>query len=189
VISVVNGFSQYPIIITFKLRKKLMATKKTITFSYTEYVSTDELDISDKVLIENAREAAQNAYAPYSRFRVGAAIRLESGIIVKGTNVENAAFPSGICAERSAIATLVSGYPDEKPVAIAITALTSDGLTDEPVTPCGNCRQVIAEEETRSGRSIKIILAGRNKTIIIESIKNLLPFHFSKSNMPTTLLL
>ena len=179
---------KYLNIITFNLNKKAMATEKTITFSYTEYVSTDELDISDKVLIENAREAAQNAYAPYSRFRVGAAIRLESGIIIKGANVENAAFPSGICAERGAIATLVSGYPDEKPEAIAITALTEDGLTDEPVTPCGNCRQVIAEEEARSGRFIKIILSGRNKTIIIESIKNLLPLQFSKSNMPSTLL-
>ena len=171
------------------LKNTYMATKKTITFSYTEYISTDELDIADKVLIENAMEAARNAYAPYSRFRVGAAIRLVSGIIIKGTNVENAAFPSGICAERSAISTLVSGYPDEKPVAMAIAALTEDGLTDEPVTPCGNCRQVIAEEETRSGRLIKIILAGKNKTIIIESIKNLLPLQFSKSNMPSTLLL
>ena len=166
-----------------------MATKKTITFSYTEYVRADELDISDKKLIENARQAAQNAYAPYSRFRVGAAIRLENGIIIKGTNVENAAFPSGICAERSAIAALVSGFPDDKPEAIAIAALTADGLTDEPVTPCGNCRQVISEEETRSGRIIRIILAGKNKTLIIESIKNLLPLQFSKSNMPSTLLL
>ncbi|HAM10348.1 MAG: cytidine deaminase [Bacteroidetes bacterium GWE2_41_25] len=164
-----------------------MARKKTITISYTEYDRTDEVDDNDKLLIDKAREAALNAYAPYSMFRVGAAIRLESGAIIKGTNVENAAFPSGICAERSAIASLVSGYPDEKPSAIAIAAMTENGLTDEPVTPCGNCRQVIAEEEARAGSRIRIILAGKKKTIIIESIKSLLPLQFSKSNMRSTL--
>jgi len=165
-----------------------MSRKKTITISYTEYDRLDELDNNNKLLIETAREAALNAYAPYSLFRVGAAIRLENGTIVKGTNVENAAFPSGICAERSAIANLVSGYPHEKPVAIAIAALTEDGLTDEPVTPCGNCRQVIAEEEVRTGSQIKIILSGRKKTIIVESIKSLLPLQYSKGNMRSTLL-
>jgi cytidine deaminase len=165
-----------------------MARDKTITISYTEYDRTDELDNIDKLLIESAREAALNAYAPYSLFRVGAAIRLENGTIVRGTNVENAAFPSGICAERSAIAALVTGYPQEKPVTIAIAALNEDGLTDEPVTPCGNCRQVIAEEEARSSTPIRIILAGKKKTIIIESIKSLLPLQFSKSNMRSTLL-
>ena len=165
-----------------------MSSKKTITISYTEYDRLDELDNINKLLIETAREAALNAYAPYSLFRVGAAIRLENGTIVKGTNVENAAFPSGICAERSAIANLVSGYTDEKPVAIAIAALTEAGLTDEPVTPCGNCRQVIAEEEVRTGSQIKIILSGRKKTIIVESIKSLLPLQYSKGNMRSTLL-
>jgi cytidine deaminase len=166
-----------------------MAVNKTITVTYTEYSQKDELDIADRLLIENAIEAASNAYAPYSKFRVGAAIRLENGTIVKGTNVENAAFPSGMCAERSAVAAHVTCYPDEKPVAIAIAALTEDGVTDEPVTPCGNCRQVIAEEETRSGNRIRIILAGRDRTIIVESIKSLLPLQFSKSNFPPTLLL
>lgn len=165
-----------------------MSRKKTITISYTEYNTTDELDNIEKLLIEKAKEAALNAYAPYSMFRVGAAISLENGTIIKGTNVENAAFPSGICAERSAIAALVSGYPYENPVAIAIAALTEDGLTEEPVSPCGNCRQVIAEEEARRGKLIKIILAGRKKTIIVESIKNLLPLQFSKSNMRSNLL-
>jgi cytidine deaminase len=165
-----------------------MAREKTITISYTEYNRIDELDNIDKLLIETAREAALNAYAPYSLFRVGAAIRLESGTVVRGTNVENAAFPSGICAERGAIAALVSGYPQEKPVTIAIAALTESGLTDEPVTPCGNCRQVIAEEEARSGSRIRIILAGKKKTIILESIRSLLPLQFSKKNMRPTLL-
>jgi cytidine deaminase len=163
-----------------------MAKSKTITFSYTEYDTTDQLEESDKLLIEQAVEAARNAYAPYSDFRVGAAIRLEGGTIVKGANVENAAFPSGICAERSAIASVVSGYPDQKPMAIAIAALADKELTDEPVTPCGNCRQVIAEEESRTGSQIKIILSGKKKTIIIESIRSLLPLQFSKNSLKFT---
>jgi cytidine deaminase len=163
-----------------------MARNKTITFTYTEFDTPDDLDGSDRLLIEKAKEAALNAYAPYSKFRVGAAIRLKNGKIIQGANVENAAFPSGICAERSAVAALVSGYPHEKPAAIAIAALAGEGLTDDPVTPCGNCRQVIAEEEARSGNMIKIILAGKMKTIIVDSITSLLPLQFSKSNMRST---
>jgi cytidine deaminase len=163
-----------------------MARTKNITIAYKEFDNSDELENNDKGLIVAAMEAALNAYAPYSTFRVGAAMRLESGTIIKGTNVENAAFPSGICAERSAISASVSNYPADKPVAMAIAALTEEGLTEEPVTPCGNCRQVIAEEESRSGNQIKIILAGRKKTIVIESIKSLLPLQFSKVNMRTT---
>lgn len=165
-----------------------MSRIKTISFLYLEFDSHEELESNDKELVLEAAKAALNAYAPYSMFRVGAAIRLENGTIIKGTNVENAAFPSGICAERSAIAALVSGYPDEKPAAIAIAALTEDGLTEEPVTPCGNCRQVIAEEEARSGNQIKIILAGKKKTIIVESIKSLLPLQFSRNTTRSTLL-
>ena len=109
-------------------------------------------------------DSADNAYAPYSKFSVGAAIRLGSGTIVCGANVENAAFPSGICAERSALANSISNHPDDKPSAIAIAAKTSDGFTDDPVPPCGNCRQVIAEEELRTGQHIRIILSGKTKT-------------------------
>ena len=100
-----------------------------IPFSYTEYEKQEELDLLDMELITVARDTALNAYAPYSKFRVGAAIRLDSGIIVRGTNVENAAFPSGICAERSAISNSVSNYPEFTPVSLAIAALTEDGLT------------------------------------------------------------
>jgi cytidine deaminase len=162
-----------------------MATLRTqnLTITYKEYDTPEELDKDDRNLLEKAVEAAGNAYAPYSMFRVGAALKLESGAIVKGTNVENAAFPSGICAERSAISASASCFPGDKPVSIAIAALTSDILTDEPVTPCGNCRQVIAEEESRHGRQIKIILAGKKKIIIIEGIKNLLPLQFSKISL------
>ena len=158
-----------------------------IPFSYTEYEKQEELDLLDMELITVARDTALNAYAPYSKFRVGAAIRLDNGIIVRGTNVENAAFPSGICAERSAISNSVSNYPEGTPVSLAIAAMTEDGLTDYPVPPCGNCRQVIAEEESRTGKKIRIILSGKSKTIIMDGIDNLLPLQFNKENLKVIL--
>ena len=94
-----------------KLTKRVMIRTNNISFSYTEYEKTEELESDDRELVIAAREAALNAYAPYSNFKVGAAIRLETGIIVKGANVENAAFPSGICAERSALSNSISNLP------------------------------------------------------------------------------
>jgi cytidine deaminase len=141
-----------------------MATEKNISFSFVEYDGQDELSPSDNELLVSAQKAALNAYAPYSRFRVGAALRLESGRIVTGTNVENAAFPSGICAERTAISGASSNFPGDKPVALAIAALNdADTLTEDIVSPCGNCRQVIAEEELRNGNSIRIILSSKSR--------------------------
>jgi cytidine deaminase len=164
-----------------------MVKSHNITISYKELSSAEELGQEDEKLLKEAMDAATNAYAPYSGFRVGAALRLKSGKMVKGANVENAAFPSGICAERTAISSSVSNYPGDKPEAIAIAAFNDDGLTDEPVTPCGNCRQVIAEEEARNNSRIKIILGGRKKIFIIESINSLLPLQFSKSNLCSNL--
>jgi cytidine deaminase len=160
-----------------------MSTIKNISYSYREYESPEELSTEDQELIITAKEASKLAYAPYSRFMVGAAIRLESGRIVHGSNVENAAFPSGICAERTAIAWAVSNYPDDKPVALAIAAMTDEGLTAESVSPCGNCRQVIAEEEVRTGKQIRIILSGKNKIQVLESIAPLLPLQFSMESL------
>lgn len=154
-----------------------------ISFSYKEYERTEELSAEDQELIKAAKEAAKLAYAPYSKFMVGAAIRLESGRIVHGSNVENAAFPSGICAERTAIAGAVSNYPDDKPVALAIAAITDEGLPAESVSPCGNCRQVIAEEEGRSGKQIRIILSGKNTIQVIDSVGPLLPLQFSRESL------
>jgi cytidine deaminase len=160
-----------------------MIRTNNISFSYKEFENKEDLDPADRDLVLAARESALNAYAPYSKFRVGAAIRLESGIIVRGANVENAAFPSGICAERSAFSNSVSNHPNDKPSAIAIAAMTEAGLTNEPVTPCGNCRQVIAEEESRTGSKIRIILSGVTRTIIVDSISCLLPLQFNKENL------
>lgn len=160
-----------------------MLTNKKISFSYREYESPEELSSEDMELVFKAREAAKNAYAPYSRFMVGAALRLESGIIIHGSNVENAASPSGICAEHNVVAGAVSNHHDDKPAALAIAAVNDEGLPAESVSPCGNCRQVLAEEEIRSGRKIRLILSGRNKTLVVESVSDLLPLGFSMKNL------
>jgi len=156
---------------------------KNFSTSWTEYHSIEELNQSDKELVIAAREAAQNAYAPYSKFRVGAAVKLETGIIIRGANVENAAFPSGICAERSAFSYSASNYPLIKPIALAVAAFTEDGLTKDPVPPCGNCRQVIVEEEFRNNKNIRVILSGETKIQIIEKGGDLLPLQFNMNNL------
>jgi cytidine deaminase len=165
-----------------------MVITNNISFSYKEFQNHNELDSDERELVDAARESALSAYAPYSKFRVGAAIRLESGIIVRGANVENAAFPSGICAERSAVSNSVSNHHDDKPLVIAIAAMTDEGLTEEPVPPCGNCRQVLTEEEYRTGNKIRVILSGRSKVYIINSISSLLPLQFNKENLKVNLL-
>jgi cytidine deaminase len=164
-----------------------MIRTNNISFSYKEYSNNDDLAPEDNELVLAAREIALNAYAPYSKFRVGAAIRLSSGIIVKGANVENAAFPSGICAERSALSHSVSNHHDDIPVAIAVAAMTEEGITSDFVSPCGSCRQVIAEEETRIGKPIRILLSGRNNTIVLDSISSLLPLQFNKTHLKSNL--
>lgn len=164
-----------------------MTKTRSISFSYEEFDSIEELKDSDRKLILAARESAEKAYAPYSKFKVGAAVELDSGLIIRGANVENAAFPSGICAERSALANSISNYPKDKPVAIAIVSMNTEGITEDFPSPCGNCRQVIAEEESRTGAKIRIILSGKNKTVIIDSVSDLLPLQFNKENLKATL--
>jgi cytidine deaminase len=164
-----------------------MSRTKKISFSYVEYENPEELGPEDLELVKAARNSAINAYAPYSRFRVGAAVRLESGLIVCGANVENAAFPSGICAERSALSNSVSNHYNDKPVTLAIASITDEGLTEDPPSPCGSCRQVIAEEEVRTGKRIRIILSGKSITRVIESVSDLLPMQFSRDNLKTIL--
>jgi cytidine deaminase len=164
-----------------------MIRKEKITFSYHEIDDQRELEPADRELLDQACIAANNAYAPYSLFKVGAAIRLESGKIILGTNVENAAFPSGICAERNALSNASANHPGDKTIAMAIAAMTEDGLTNEIVSPCGNCRQVIAEEESRNGNSIRIILSSKNKIWIIEKGGDLLPLQFGKKHLRSAL--
>ncbi|MGE5419273.1 MAG: cytidine deaminase [Chloroflexota bacterium] len=158
-----------------------------ISVYYTEYGNIEELTSEDRELVIAAREASENAYAPYSKFRVGAAVRLSGGSIVKGANVENAAYPSGICAERNALANSVTNFPGEKPLSIAIAAFNDGGKADENVSPCGMCRQVIAEEESRNGNKIRMILSGTARIVIVESVSDLLPLQFNKDNLRAAL--
>jgi cytidine deaminase len=160
-----------------------MIKTQEISFSYTEYDKVEDLDSADLELVIAAREAAYDAYAPYSKFRVGAAVRLESGLIIRGANVENAAFPSGICAERNALSHSISNYKEDKAVSIAIASMNEKGLTQDSPAPCGSCRQVLAEEETRTGNKLRIILSGKNKALIIEGISSLLPLQFDRRNL------
>ncbi len=160
-----------------------MSVIRNISFSYQEFDSIEELTPGDRELVLAARKAAEKAYAPYSKFMVGAALRLASGKIISGSNVENAAFPSGICAERTVLSCSVSNYPDDRPVAMAIAANTEDGQPAEGISPCGNCRQVIAEEELRTGSGIRMILTGRTSIRIIKRIGDLLPLQFSRESL------
>jgi cytidine deaminase len=157
--------------------------EKEIRLVYTEYSDISELTESDRKLIEKAIEAGRKAYAPYSRFYVGAALLLEDGTVVSGANVENAAFPSGSCAEKTALSYAVSNYPGLRPLAIAIAARTENGLTSEPVPPCGNCRQMLLEEEHRNNQPIRVILYGAGRTVVTESSEKLMPLQFTRDNL------
>lgn len=152
---------------------------KIIRFHYTEYNSIDDLKLEDRQLLECAINATKNAYAPYSEFKVGAAILLANGVIVTGTNQENAAYPSGLCAERVAMFYASSQYPNIAFKTIAVTANSDKVTIDKPLSPCGSCRQVMVEYETLSKGNIRVILAGTTGKIhIINSTKDLMPFPF-----------
>jgi len=157
--------------------------EREIRIFYKEYLNVNEMPEADRIITEEAVVAASGAYAPYSHFMVGAAILLDDGTIVRGANVENAAFPSGSCAEKTALSYSVSNYPGRKPVTIAIAALSGKKLTRKPVPPCGNCRQMLVEEEQRQGNPIKVILAGSEKILVIDSAEALMPLRFTKSNL------
>ncbi len=149
----------------------------------TEYSNKNELDKTDNILVEKATTICDNAYAPYSKFKVGAAILLKNGEIITGTNQENAAYPSGLCAERTALFYANSKYPDIPVIAIAVAAKNNGNFTEQPVGPCGSCRQVILETETRFKTAIKIIMVGSKKISIIENAKSLLPISFSEEDL------
>lgn len=136
----------------------------------------------DKEVVDAARAATANSYAVYSKFNVGAAVRLEGGVIVKGSNQENAAYPSGLCAERTTLFWANSQYPDRAVLTLAIAARTENGELAMPIPPCGACRQVILETEKRYNRTIRIILYGTRECYVVEDgIKALLPLTFDAS--------
>jgi cytidine deaminase len=157
--------------------------KRELSISYLEYKGTDELSEADRHLVEEAKTAAAGAYAPYSHFMVGAAIELNDGTIVRGANVENAAFPSGSCAEKTALSYTVANHREKKAAAIAIVAFSEGELTGDPVPPCGNCRQMLIEEEQRLGSPIRVILAGKTDVIVLDNCQSLMPLSFTRSNL------
>jgi len=144
----------------------------------TEYDSADELDDRYKDLINAAYAACSTSYAPFSKLNVGAAALLENGEIIKGSNQENAAYPSGLCAERVAMFYANSFYPDIPIIAIAITSSVSGIINKEPIYPCGSCRQSLLQSEQRFRKNIRMFMVGSEKIRMIESIKDLLPLSF-----------
>ena len=153
----------------------------TITTQFKVFESLQELPNDIQDLMTQAVEVRKNAYAPYSKFRVGVAIFLDNGKIVLGSNQENAAYPSGLCAERVAIFYAGAVYPEAKILKMAITAASDTNQTTAPIPPCGSCRQSIAEYEIKQETPIEIYFMGEIGAIYkSESLKNLLPFMFDK---------
>lgn len=155
-----------------------MEEEKKITVCYTVFEGVEALPQSVQELMAAAVSVRERAYAPYSFFKVGAAIRLKDGQICVGSNQENAAFPSGLCAERVAIYHASAVYPEQPIEAIAITG-TAQEPTTQPVSPCGACRQAMAEYEIRQKQPIAVYFMGKTgKVIKTNSVKDLLPFLF-----------
>jgi len=158
--------------------------KKISITSEIEKVEYNELTDADRELLECAKSATFNSYAPYSNFKVGAAARLLNGTIVTGCNQENSAFPSGLCAERTTIFHANAVYPDQPVTALAIAARNNkDEYTSRPIAPCGGCRQVLIESEQRYNQDIRIILYGTEGIYIIPSVHSILPISFDADFM------
>jgi len=151
--------------------------KKHIDFVY-EVLQFSELSLESQQLIESAKEATKKSYAPYSGFKVGAAILLDNGVVVTGTNQENVAYPSGMCAERVSIYAANANYPDAAPKAIAIAAFTNGDFTDFPVTPCGACRQVMVETEKRFEKSFEVLMYSTKGVVRVNNAGDLMPLVF-----------
>ena len=143
----------------------------------------EELSADEQALIKTSIEATKNSYSPYSHFSVGAALLLENGEMVMGANQENAAYPSGLCAERSAIFAAQSTRPDQPIKALAIAARNGGGLMKLPIVPCGACRQVVLEIEDRYKKPVRILLYGTEGVYVIDTIKDLLPLQFVGESM------
>lgn len=152
---------------------------KKLEINYLEYSGLEELEPKDRELCEAAEKALAGSYAPYSKFNVGAAVRLADGSIVTGANQENAAYPSGLCAERTAMFSAHANHPDTPMTAIAITAAQNGKLNEDITAPCGACRQVMAEYQKVSGRKWTILLYGNKKIIKLSQVDDIMPFIFT----------
>lgn len=157
--------------------------KLQIKIDINEFNSIDEIPDYQKQLIEAAKKATDNAYAPYSDFHVGAAVLLENGEIVTGTNQENSAYPSGLCAERVALFYANHKYPNIPVKALAVCAFYKGEFVGTPTPPCGSCRQVMLETENRFKKPMEVILYGSQKIHVISSASSLLPLTFTGDNL------
>jgi cytidine deaminase len=156
----------------------------SLNISLQIYPGFESLEPADANLLEAAKNAVLHAYAPYSKFRVGAAVRLADGHIVNGSNQENASFPAGICAERVALSAASATFPGIAVTALALTYINESGTAGRPISPCGICRQTLAEYEQRFGQSIRLVLGGiSGEVYIIERATDLLPFAFSSEEL------
>jgi len=158
--------------------KKFEIRTQILQFDLINELPQDEID-----LLLKARSVCKNAYAPYSEFKVGVALLLENGEVVTGTNQENAAYPSGLCAERTAIFWANSQYPESAIKKMAISAINKNNQTPELITPCGACRQVMVETEIRFKKSIKTILDGEKQIVTIDKVTDLLPLYFNSDEL------
>ena len=159
-------------------------TNRQLNIEYVEYDSLSEMTPEDRELVRTAAEAREGSYSPYSRFSVGAALLLADGTVVKGANQENAAYPSGLCAERTAMFAASANYPDVPFDTLAIIAGPHGGVCDYPASPCGSCRQVMAEYQKKFKRPLKVILAGANRIRKFSCVDDLLPFIFDSLDEP-----
>jgi len=157
-------------------------TEREIKIRIKEYESLDELSFEDRALVHAAREACDRAYAKYSRFYVGAALRLARDQVITGNNQENAAYPSGLCAERVALFYANATYPELAVTTLAVTAKQEQFLI-HPTPPCGGCRQVLLETERRFGRPMLILLAGAERVMVFDSAADLLPLAFDDRHL------
>ncbi|MBO7644205.1 MAG: cytidine deaminase [Bacteroidales bacterium] len=153
-------------------------TDRKIDISFEEYSSLSELNAEDRELAQAAIEGMRGSYAPYSHFNVGAAVRMSNGQIVRGANQENAAFPSGLCAERTAMFAAGAKYPDKDMCSIALCGGLYGKLTDEPATPCGACRQVMAQYQAKAGQPMSVIMVGARRIWKFAKVDDILPLIF-----------
>lgn len=152
--------------------------EKRINVTYQEYSSVEEMTPEDQALVAAALEAQKGSYSPYSDFQVGAALQLANGVIVKGANQENIAYPSGLCAERVAMFWAGANYPDVPMETLAIAGSDHGVLCESPASPCGSCRQVMAEYQKKYKHPLKIILVGSKRIRKFSCVEDLLPFIF-----------
>ncbi len=154
--------------------------QRQLTISFQEYTTPEDLQVEDRDLLTTAATALPHSYAPYSNFKVAAAARLADGSVVTGTNIENAAYPMCICAEPNTLAAAASLRPGMPVVALAITVQAPGRVLSVPASPCGSCRQILSEHESRFGHQLRLILRAETGPVyVFESASQLLPFGFS----------